>query len=385
MPLCKKTTQRSPLDELLTICVQMPAIDYNNSKSLLESEFAKVEAESLQGTYQQAEPSLIPHLDLIFHSKTQAYREVLLGCVIARLQDKTINIRKPYVKQGYDAYNGRTLDERVINPFLQDKRIPCSKGPFLSVFRRSVKFEEGTRDGVQDKKAFDAFLFLVDYIAREDRDAILLNFLRNLLFKSLELRQGAKITLSRLQRISIEQYDSLIAGLLSIQSGGRFPVILIEATFTAVRDSFGLSWQIECQGINVADSPSGAGGDLTVKDGGIILLAAEITERPVEKSKVITTFNTKIAPQGIEDYLFFVKAAEVEEQTKIQMRQYFSQGHEVNFLEIKNWILMTLATLGKKGRATFNRILLDRLSSEDIPSSLKVAWNKQIARITSVY
>lgn len=363
----------------------MPPIDYNNSRSLLESEFDRVEREFLQGTYQQAEPSLIPHLDVIFHSKTQAYREVLLGCVIARLQDKTINIRKPYVKQGYDAYNGRTLDERVINPFLQDKRVPCSKGPFLALFRRSVKFEKRTRDGLRDVKGFDAFLFLVDYIVKEGRDALLLDFLRNLLFKFLELRQGAIITLSRLQRISMEQYDSLIAGLLSTPSGGRFPVILIEAAFTAIKDSFGLSWQIESQGINVADSPSGAGGDLTVKDGGTILLAAEITERPVEKSKVITTFNTKIAPQGIEDYLFFVKAAEVEEQTKVQMRQYFSQGHEVNFLEIKNWILMTLATLGKKGRGTFNRILLDRLSSEDIPSSLKVAWNKQIARITSVY
>ncbi|MCL4460055.1 MAG: restriction endonuclease, SacI family [Chloroflexi bacterium] len=289
----------------------MPPIDYNAARNLLDREFAEVESQFLQGTSQQSKSSLMPHFDIIFRSQTQAYREVLLGCVIARLQDRAIDIHKPYVNQGPHAYNGRTLDERVVNPFLQDKRVPSSRGPFLSTFRRSVGFDSSTRDGLRDKEGFDALLSLIDYVAGENNDANLLAFLRYLLFRFLELRREVDIPPSRLQRISLEQYDDLITGLLSTLSGGRFPVILVEAAFEAIRDSFGLSWQIESQGINVADRPSGAGGDVTIKSGDTILLAAEITERPVDKSRVVATFNTKIAPQGIEDYLFFVRPSAV--------------------------------------------------------------------------
>ncbi len=72
--------------------------------------------------------------DAIFNSATQAYREVLIGCLLARHQDQSINLRQPYVNLGEHAFNGRTSDERVINPFLYEKRIPNSCGPYLSVF-----------------------------------------------------------------------------------------------------------------------------------------------------------------------------------------------------------------------------------------------------------
>lgn len=361
----------------------MSQIDYKVAKKLLESEFTKVESQFLKGTPQKIKPSLETYFDTIIRSRTQAYREVLIGCVIARILNKAIDIHKPYVNQGRNAYNGRTLDEKVVNPFLQDKRIPSSRGPFLSTFRRSVSFDRSTRDGLRDKEGFDALLSLINHLAKEGSDTTLLIFLRYLLFRLLELRQEADIPLSKIQRISLEQYNDLISGLLSTPSGGRFPVILVEAAFSAINDCFGLSWQIESKGINVADIPSGAGGDIMIKSETTILLAAEITERLIDKSRVVATFNTKIAPQGIEDYLFFIKPTAVEQDAIRQARQYFSQGHEVNFLEIKNWILMTLATLGKKGRTIFYRVLLDRLSSADTPASLKVAWNSHIARITS--
>jgi hypothetical protein len=51
-------------------------------------------------------------------------------------------------------------------------------------------------------------------------------------------------------------------------------------------------------------------------------------------------------------------------------------------VEIKNWIVAILATLGIKGRDIFNRVLLERLDSADISPTLKLAWNGQIARIT---
>jgi hypothetical protein len=112
-------------------------------------------------------------------------------------------------------------------------------------------------------------------------------------------------------------------------------------------------------------------------------MSVEVTERPVDRSRVVATFNTKIAPAGIEDYIFFTRSAEVAPETSQQARQYFAQGHEVNFVEIKNWVLMSLATIGRQGRDAFNRQLISLLEEPDIPSALKVSWNEQIIRAIS--
>lgn len=104
----------------------------------------------------------------------------------------------------------------------------------------------------------------------------------------------------------------------------------------------------------------------------------EVTERPVDKSRVVTTFNTKIAVKKIEDYLFFLGVSGPSADAKTQAQQYFAQGHEVNFIKIKEWILMSLATMGKRGREIFSNELVALVDAEDVPRALKVSWNQQI-------
>lgn len=357
-------------------------IDYQVAKQTLDAEFAVVEEAVLSGEIPGCDNAALPeNFEVIFNSRTQAYREVLLGCILAKLQDHAIDVRKPYVAHGEFSYNGRTLDERVVNPFLHDKRIPSSRGPFLSAFRRNVAFVPATREGLRDKEAFDSLLGIIHFVNGAPEED-LVKILRYTLWRFIQLRDVAEVPLAKLQRISLEQYDQLVNGLLATPSGGRFPVLLIEAAFTAIRDTFGLGWEIEVQGINEADRAAGAGGDITIRAGNARLLAAEVTERPVERSRVVATFQAKIGPQGIEDYLFFVRDG-VEEDVMRQARQYFAQGHEVNFLEIRAWLRTILATIGRPGRGAFNRVLMHKLEAPGVPAALKVAWNEQIARITA--
>jgi hypothetical protein len=225
------------------------------------------------------------------------------------------------------------MDERVVNPFLHDHRIPSSRGPFLSVFRRSVAFDAATRGGVRDKEGFDAMSVCVGYIDSAD-PAQLNQLLRHLLYRFVQLREASTVPLSRLQRFSLPQYEALIQKLLTVPSGGRFPVFLIVAAFKAISERFGLGWDVVFQGINVADRPSGAGGDITISIGGSLLMAAEVTERPVGRDRVVSTFNTKIAPAAIEDYLFFVNQ-QPDERVRQQCQQYFAQGHEVSLSRLR--------------------------------------------------
>ncbi len=359
-------------------------VDSNAARETLEALFTDVQAQLMAQTVPPIAPELARAFDVLFTTSIQSPREALLGCALARLQNRAINIRLPYAGQADSAFNARTLDEDAVNPFLQGRRIPASKGPYLAMFRRDFRFDPSKREGQKNKVLFDAFLNLITALEGMEAEEALRDFIVHLLYRFARLREEAEVPLSRLNRISLEQYDALLQSLLDTNSGGRLPVVIVVATFRTIKDFFGREWVIDFQGINVADRPTGAGGDVTITDGGRILMAAEITERPLERSRVLTTFNTKIAPNGIEDYLFFAPFTTLSPEARQQARQYFAQGNEVNFLEIKGWVLNSLATMGRRGRDLFNGLLMALMNDQAMPRQLKVAWNDYIAALTTV-
>ena len=357
-------------------------IEYESAKEVLRAAFDAAEVHLLSDNASPA-PSMqfSADIDVVFGSRTQAFREVLLGCLLARIQDKDINVRMPYVSLGSSAYNGRTLDERVVNPTLQERRIPSSRGPFLSVFRRMVSFVPATREGLRDRTAYDAFLAIIDFVDNTEHDEELNAVLEYVAFQFLRLREAAGVPLTRVHRMSLEQIAQLSALLLDTPSGGRLPVYMVVATFQAISRRFTLSWDVRWQGINVADSASGVGGDIEVASEGSTILVAEVTERTVDRNRIVATFNSKVGPHGIMDYLYFVSDPTQPEDAMQQVRRYFAQGHEINFVVVAEWISAVLATLGSAGRLVYLEALLELIDRDDTPVAVKSAWNDNVSRI----
>jgi hypothetical protein len=144
---------------------------------------------------------------------------------------------------------------------------------------------------------------------------------------------------------------------------------------------FGLDWEIVSQGINVADRPVGVGGDVTIARDSTPVLVIEVTEQPVDRARLVATFRTKIAPAALADYLFVHGATKVPHDVLQQAQQYFAQGHEVSFVEIRRWIINVLAAVGHEGRSAFLRALQNLIDSPEISGTLKAGWNALIARI----
>lgn len=140
-------------------------------------------------------------------------------------------------------------------------------------------------------------------------------------------------------------------------------------------------WEIDWQGINVADAASGVGRDITVRRDGEVVLAVEVTGRVIDRARVVTTFGAKIGPHGLDDYLFFYSGQAPNEGARAAARQYFAAGHEINFVSVRDWIITTLATIGPRCRALFTEHFLDLLGDRAVPATLKVAWNAQVAAI----
>ena len=358
-------------------------INYTAARDLLATAFSEAEAAFAADTPPTVSPSVAQAIDRLLSSSTQAYREVVIGCALARILDEHIDIRLPYVNKGASAYSGRTLDEQVVNPFLHEHEVPCTKGAFLSVFRRSVNFSPETREGLRDKDGFDRLLIFVDKLMAADPSTAE-NYLRCLLYGLVKLRDSSAVKLLHVKRLSVAQYEILISGLLQVKSGGRFPVLLAVAMFQTLIQCFSLKWELEWQEINVADRASDVGGDITVKAGEDIVLAVEITERQIDKARILSTFTTKILRHGISDYLFFFARTPPTQEAALLARQYLAQGHDISFLPVKEWLISTLGTIVPGCRAKFTMNFLSLLGRVDVPTSLKLAWNEHIRQLLAV-
>ena len=352
------------------------SIDYDQARALIERVFAEVE-DSTAESLEQSVASASEAGDRLFSGRVQSYREALLGCALIRVIDPTLDIRLPYVAHGDRAYNGRTLDERVINPFLKAHNIPSSKGPYLAAFRRSVRFVPATGEGLRDRAGYEAMLDWIAILesAAPDRAESLL---RDLCFRFARLRDRSRVPLVRLIRMSLDQQAAVISGLLVTRSGGRFPVFFIAAMLEALRDRFVLPWDISVQGINTADAATGAGGDIEVHDRetGAIVMAIEVTERPIDRNRVVSTFTSKIAADRIPEYMFLYTNAEPDAEARKAAFSYFAQGHDILFLRVESWVYNCLGMVGASGREAFIRRFLDRLNSQEVPSALKQRWNE---------
>ncbi len=356
------------------------SLDYEKARRILEQFFGAAEEAFRDGKPPAVSNGIRRAADRLFASKTQSFREALLGCALARFVDPAVNIRYPYVKHGQGAFNGRTLDERVVNPFLRERMIPCSKGPYLAMFRRSVVFNGDTARGVRDKRGYAAMLHYIG--ALEAAQGQRLEALTaHLLYRFVELRQTADVPLHQVGRLSLEQLGALLDKLLSHRSGGLLAVLLAVAMFRTIKECFGLPWTIEWQGINVSDRAAGAGGDITVREGGEIVLAVEVTERPVDRSRVIATFQTKILSHGIADYLFLYSASSPAVEARTTARQYFAQGHDIGFLPLHDWLVYSLGTIGPKCRRVFQVEIRKLLGERNVSAELKVAWNDYLRAV----
>ncbi len=357
-----------------------PSPDLRAKRHSLEKALEVAERHVLQGTEPCVPTSVRAACDAMFASATQAFREVALGCLLVRMHCPGTNLRLPYRKQGPHAFSGRTIDEKIVNPFLSDRSIPCSKGPYLSVFRRQVRFDDATKEGLRDPTGYEGLLRLLEAAEREEDQGRQRLLLQYLLYRFLLLREAAQVDLMRLERISLSQYRRVVEGLVSRQSGGFLAFAVVLATVRAIQKTLNLDWAIEHQGINVADLARGVGGDITIRRGEEVVLVIEVTERPVDTSRLATTFRTKIAP-GHADYLFVVHLDQVNREALAQAQRYFAQGYEVDFVDLRQWSSDILATLGSRGRKCFQAEMLGLLSAPEVPGAVRVMWNEELQKV----
>lgn len=139
----------------------------------------------------------------------------------------------------------------------------------------------------------------------------------------------------RVNRLSLDQIDTVISILLQTRSGGYIPVLLTVATLETLKQRFGLAWNIEWQGINVSDRAANVAGDITVRQNEQTIFVLEVTERPLDVQRVRDVFETKMSIHQISDYLFIVTVSSIDESVQKEVVKYFRQNYDINILELR--------------------------------------------------
>lgn len=113
-------------------------------------------------------------------------------------------------------------------------------------------------------------------------------------------------------------------------------------------------------------------------DGEVVNFFRVLRDRTDELIKAIA-----LTPFSREEFYLAVTPSDEPPVAEVhkQAEQYFAQGHEVNFVLIKEWLLALLATTGKHGRSIFNQQFMALLEDPNTPEMLKVAWNEQIKKL----
>ena len=84
---------------------------------------------------------------------------------------------------------------------------------------------------------------------------------------------------------------------------------------------------------------------------------------------------------GIEDYLFIYSNSLPTDDARQAARTYFTQGHEINFLQVADWIVNNLGTIGAKCRIIFTQEVLALFGTRDVPASVKMSWNDLVKEL----
>jgi SacI-like restriction endonuclease len=353
-------------------------VDVGAARTLLSDAFELAESDHRDVAPVSVARDIVEATERLFLSETQAYRDALPSCVIARIVDPEIDIRLPATAYGEKAFSGRSLADKVVTPFLRDRSVPTSASPFLSALRGGAKFVRGSEPPriQRDKAGFAALVDIVNYL-HENNTETARNYLRYLLRRFIMLRESHNITLKRISKPNLEQLSRLIHGMLTVKSGGRVPPLLATAMFQTISQCHALGWEVEFQGINVADKASGAVGDITISKGGTVILGVEVTERSIDQARVTSTFNQKVGPSGLADYLF-ITTVSPEEGALAAARRYTGVGHEMNFVPLAEWLVHNLATVGPACRSMFQAKMIDLLSARGVPAEIRVAWNDKM-------
>ena len=261
---------------------------------------------------------LTDDVEFVCRCSNLAGTRFLLACLVAKLSNPTLDIRKPYTEiGGAGIYSGRHYDETYVAPFAFKYKLPVNATTsFLTPAFRTNKavIAPGVELVGRPKLLYGKVVKLITavYEGKIDAELMLIEVIRWLIVVREEREQRRESLVAALQAVQTElsvpaeSIVNLLQQHLALPKAARLPVLVVAAAYQAAQTYLGEK-ALPLQAHNAADSQTGALGDIQIalKDESDVVTVYEM------KAKRVTHEDIEIALQklaataySIDNYIF---------------------------------------------------------------------------------
>lgn len=250
--------------------------------------------------------------------KNRAGVRLLMSCLLAKVHNPTVDVRKPYTEIGTpDAFSGRRYDESYITAFINRCNLPCNPTTaFLTPALRNRNTTLTTDLNLvgNPPQLYQTILQLLDAVFRSvvSAENLLAETVRWLIIIRNEKKLRMESLLANLQTsadampLSSESIITLIEQHLASKNSSRLPVLVIAAAYNAA--SAHLTEKIlPLASHNAADKQTGSLGDveITLLTDDNVITCYEMKDKRVLINDIDRALQ-KIAESGkrIDNYIF---------------------------------------------------------------------------------
>lgn len=199
----------------------------------------------------------------------------LMSCLLAKIHDPKLDIRKPYTEiGGKGTYSGRAYDEQYVEHFVIQHKLPCnSTTAFLTPAFRNID-RTLTTDLVlvgRPREAYDNSLKILELVQHDKVESkdVLKEIIRFLSIIKTENETRMQQLIRELKHsddvapLSSEQTVTLLQQHLSSKNSSRLPVLIVTAAYLSVKDHVGET-ALPLQSHTAADRQTGSIGDVEI-------------------------------------------------------------------------------------------------------------------------
>ncbi len=289
----------------------------NAPASILDLAFERA-SKSLDTSLLTGPPVIQNCVEFVCRCSNQAGTRFLMACLVAKLSDASLDIRKPYTEiGGAGIYSGRHFDEAYVTPFAFKHGLPVNPTTsFLTPAFRTNKniITFGVQLVGRPKKLYTDVVDLITavYDERIKAEDLLAEIIRWLLVIRAERKQRIKTLFASLKgsandaSLPAESIVTLIVQHMALPKSARLPVLVVAAAYEAAEKHLG-EHHLPLQGHNAADKQTGALGDVEIvlKDDGDAVTVYEMKAKRVTREDIdIAVQKLATTSQEVDNYIF---------------------------------------------------------------------------------
>lgn len=242
----------------------------------------------------------------------------LMSCLLAKLHNPTVDIRKPYTEiEGNDTYSGRYYDEKFVELLVHKYKLPCNPTTayLTPAFRNLDRLL--TTDLVLVGRPRDVYvntlqILNVVHLKQEKPENVLQEIIRFLLIMRSEDELRMKQLIADLQQtedflpLASEEIVMLLKQHLNCKGSSRLPVLIIASAYQTVKEQIGEENK-HLEAHNAADKQTGSIGDveITLTNDDRIVTCYEMKDKRVTKTDIdIALQKLSTTKNKIDNYIF---------------------------------------------------------------------------------